>query len=87
MPRGTLNSGDSRFDAAGNELILVHNFATMTPRQSLWSVVDYTNELRIVDFGPKGLKHRRARKDGVVGRVKRSGPLAVLCSLNGSVRL
>ena len=73
MPRNTLNSGDSRFDAAGNELILVHNYATTTPRQSLWSVVDHTNELRIVDFGPKGSKHRRSRKDGVVGRgVKRS---------------
>ena len=72
MPRNTLTSGDSRFDAAGNELILVHNYATTTPRQSLWSVVDHTNELRIVDFGPKGPKHRRSRKDGVVGRdVKR----------------
>ena len=72
MPRNTLNSGDSRFDAAGNELILVHNYATTTPRPSLWSVVDHTNELRIVDFGPKVPKHRRSRKDGVVGRdVKR----------------
>ena len=42
-------------------------YATTTPRQSIWSVVDHTNELRIVDFGPKGPKHRRSRKEGVVG--------------------
>ena len=67
MPRGTLTSGDRRYDTAGNELVLVHNYATTTPRRSLWSVVDHSNELRIVDFGPKGPKHRRSRKEGVVG--------------------
>ena len=68
MPRGTLNSGDRRFAANGDELVLVHNFAANIPRQGLWSVVDYSNELRVVDFGPRGPKHRRTRKEGVVGR-------------------
>ena len=68
MPRGTLTSGDRRYNVEGDEIVLVHNYATTVPRQSLWSVVDYTNELRIVDFGPKGPRHRRSRKDGIVGR-------------------
>ena len=68
MPRGTLTSGDRRYDVEGNEVVLVHNYATTTPRQSLWSVVNHANELKIVDFGPKGPKFRRTRKEGVVGR-------------------
>ena len=49
-------------------MVLVHHFTTAVPRQSLWSVVDYTNELKIVDFGPKGPKMYRSRKAGVAGR-------------------
>ena len=68
MPRGTLTSGDRRFNVEGDEGVLVHHYSTAVSRQSLWSVVDYTNELRIVDFGPKGPKMYRSRKDGIVGR-------------------
>ena len=68
MPRGTLTSGDRRFNVGGDEIVLVHHFTTAVPRQSLWSVVDYTNELRIMDFGPKGPKMYRSRKDGMGGR-------------------
>ena len=68
MPRGTITSGDRRFNVSGDELVLVHHFATAVPRQSLWSVVDHTNELRIVDFGPKGPKMYRSRRPGIVGR-------------------
>ena len=67
MPRGTLTSGDRRFNVEGDEVVLVHHYSTAVSRQSLWSVVDYTNELRIVDFGPKGPKMYRSRKDGIVG--------------------
>ena len=68
MPRGTITSGDRRFNVSGDEVVLVHHYATAVPRQSLWSTVDYTNELRIVDFGPKGPKMYRSRKPGVAGR-------------------
>ena len=68
MPRGTITSGDRRFNVSGDEVVLVHHYATAVPRQSLWSVVDHTNEIRIVDFGPKGPKMYRSRKAGVVGR-------------------
>ena len=68
MPRGTLTSGDRRFNVEGDEVVLVHHYSTAVSRQSLWSIVDYTNELRIVDFGPKGPKMYRSRKDGIVGR-------------------
>ena len=68
MPRGTITSGDRRFNVSGDEVVLVHHYATAVPRQSLWSVVDYTNEIKIVDFGPKGPKMYRSRKAGVVGR-------------------
>ena len=68
MPRGTLTSADRRFNVEGDEVVLVHHYSTAVSRQSLWSVVDYTNELRIVDFGPKGPKMYRSRKDGIVGR-------------------
>ena len=49
-------------------MVLVHHYTTAVPRQSLWSVVDHTNELKIVDFGPKGPKMYRSRKAGIVGR-------------------
>ena len=72
MPRGTLNNGDRRFAANGDEVVLVHNFATGVPRESLWSVVDHSNELRILDFGPRGSKYRRNRKHSAEERdVKR----------------
>ena len=68
MPRGTITSGDRRFTVTGDEVVLVHHFATPVARQSLWSVVDHSNELKIVDFGPKGPKMYRTRKSGVTGR-------------------
>ena len=68
MPRGTITSGDRRFSVTGDEVVLVHHFATPVARQSLWSVVDHSNELKIVDFGPKGPKMYRTRKSGVTGR-------------------
>ena len=68
MPRGTITSGDRRYNVSGDEVVFVHHFSTAVARQSLWSVVDHTNELRIVDFGPKGPKMYRSRKAGVVGR-------------------
>ena len=68
MPRGTITSGDRRFNVSGDEVVLVHHFSTSVARQSLWSVVDHTNDLRIVDFGPKGPKMYRSRKAGVTGR-------------------
>ena len=68
MPRGTITSGDRRYNVSGDEVVLVHHFSTAVARQSLWSVVDHTNELKIVDFGPKGPKMYRSRKAGVVGR-------------------
>ena len=68
MPRGTITSGDRRYNVSGDEVVLVHHFSTAVARQSLWSVVDHTNDLKIVDFGPKGPKMYRSRKAGVVGR-------------------
>ena len=68
MPRGTITSGDRRYNVSGDEVVLVHHFSTAVARQSLWSVVDHTNEVKIVDFGPKGPKMYRSRKAGVVGR-------------------
>ena len=57
MPRGTLTSGDRRYNVSGDEVVLVHHFPTGVARQSLWSTVDYTNELKILDFGPRGSKY------------------------------
>ena len=68
MPRGTITSGDRRFNVSGDEVVLVHHFSTAVPRQSLWSTVDHTNELKIIDFGPKGPKMYRSRKAGVLGQ-------------------